>query len=240
LRTEKIMDKVTTRSPTLTGNALKIIALIAMTIDHIGVHLYPDVMILRIIGRLAFPIFGYMIAEGCTHTRSRARYLMHLAITALICQTVYWFAMGSLYQCIFVTFSLSVILIFLLDDALKNGGIAERITAVLFIAFVAVMTFVLPHLEVMGDFNIDYGFFGIIYPALVYFAKGRKAKLVAALAGLLSVAVYYSSVQWFSLFSMPLIALYGGKRGNARLKWFFYIYYPLHLVVIYYISTFVG
>ena len=60
--------------PGLSGNQLKIIALIAMTIDHIGLQFLPHVTILRIIGRLAFPIFAYMIAEGCLHTRNRRRY----------------------------------------------------------------------------------------------------------------------------------------------------------------------
>lgn len=234
------MDRAVTQNGKfagITGNTLKIIALIVMTIDHIGVQLYPNVIFLRIIGRLAFPIFGYMIAEGCAHTRKRSRYLLCLALTAVLCQTVYWFAMESLYQCIFVTFSLSVILIYLLDNAVKKGGLTSRITAVSFLALVAVMTFVLPGLEVMRGFDIDYGFFGILYPVLVYFAQGRTYKLTAAFAGLLLVAAYYSSIQWFSLLALPLIALYNGKRGNFRMKWFFYIYYPVHLAIIYGISA---
>ena len=55
----------------LTGNQLKLIALVTMTIDHIGMQLFPRVRLLRIIGRLAFPIFAYMIAEGCRYTRNR-------------------------------------------------------------------------------------------------------------------------------------------------------------------------
>ena len=58
----------------LTNNQLKIIAMISMLIDHIGVAMFPNVMILRIIGRLAFPIFAYMIAEGCFYTKNKARY----------------------------------------------------------------------------------------------------------------------------------------------------------------------
>ena len=59
------------RFPGLTGNQLKLIALITMTIDHIGFMLLPQVKILRAIGRIAFPIFAYMIAEGCQYTRNR-------------------------------------------------------------------------------------------------------------------------------------------------------------------------
>ena len=55
----------------LTGNQLKLIALFAMTCDHVGLQLLPNVLILRILGRLALPIFAYMIAEGCRYTRNR-------------------------------------------------------------------------------------------------------------------------------------------------------------------------
>ena len=56
----------------LSGNSLKIIAAIAMTVDHIGVVIFPNFAILRIIGRIAFPIFAFMIAEGCRYTKKQA------------------------------------------------------------------------------------------------------------------------------------------------------------------------
>ena len=55
----------------LTNNQLKIIAMISMLIDHIGLQMFPDLLIFRIIGRLAFPIFAYMIAEGCFYTKNK-------------------------------------------------------------------------------------------------------------------------------------------------------------------------
>ena len=97
--------------PGLTGNQLKILAMIAMTCDHVGLQLLPQYPILRLIGRLALPIYGYMVAEGCRQTRDRKNYLLRMAAMALLCQVVYFFAMGSLYQCILVTFSLSICLI---------------------------------------------------------------------------------------------------------------------------------
>ena len=92
----------------LTGNQLKIIALISMTCDHVGLQLFPDVLFMRILGRLALPIYAYMIAEGCRYTRNRRKYLLRMASLAAVCQVVYFFAMGSLYQCILVTFSLAI------------------------------------------------------------------------------------------------------------------------------------
>ena len=118
----------------LTGNQLKLLALFAMTCDHVGLQLLPQFIILRIIGRLAAPLFAYMIAEGCRYTHDRGRYLGRLLGMAALCQIAYFAAMRSLYQCIFVTFSLSVCLIYALDSAVRrrcrSAGSALRRDAV--------------------------------------------------------------------------------------------------------------
>lgn len=221
----------------LSGNALKIIAVIAMTIDHIGVQILPDVIMLRIIGRLAFPIFAYMIAEGCTHTRNRARYFLTIGSVAVLCQAVYFFVMRSLYQCIFVTFLLSLILIYVMEYAVNKGNVISYLFAVIAFLSVFFLTEKLPGLLPKTDFAVDYGFFGVIVPVIVYFSKGRYSKLLAAFVGLLLLTLDCGGTQWYSLLSIPLLALYSGERGKMKLKWFFYAYYPLHLAVIYLIST---
>ena len=104
----------------LNGNQLKILALIAMTIDHIGYYLYPGQEWMRIVGRLAFPIFAYMIAEGARYTKNRKKYLGMMFGLGLICQIVYFFAMASLFQCIMITFTFSIILIYALDYAMER------------------------------------------------------------------------------------------------------------------------
>ena len=115
------MPVQTKKFPGFTGNELKLIALISMTCDHVGLQLLPDVQLLRILGRLAFPIFAYMIAEGCRYTRNRKKYLLRMVSLAALCQVVYFFAMGSLYQCILVTFSLSIGLIYAMDRWQTRG-----------------------------------------------------------------------------------------------------------------------
>ena len=64
----------------LNGNVLKIIAAILMVIDHIGFTFFPSVMILRYIGRLAMPVFAFMIAEGCRYTKDKLRYFLTIAV----------------------------------------------------------------------------------------------------------------------------------------------------------------
>ena len=99
----------------LSSSALKLMACVFMLIDHVGVRLFPGVLLLRIIGRLAFPIFAFMIAEGCKYTRNKLRYFLQLFGLALGCQIVYFIADGSMYLSVLFTFSLSVLTIFTLQ-----------------------------------------------------------------------------------------------------------------------------
>ena len=127
----------------LTGNQLKLLALFAMTCDHVGLQLLPQFILLRIIGRLAAPLFACMIAEGCRYTCKRGRYLGRLLGMAALCQIAYFAAMRSLYQCIFVTFSLSVCLIYALDNAVRRRtpvSVLSAATAVAAVVFVTEQT----------------------------------------------------------------------------------------------------
>ena len=213
----------------LTSNQLKLLAMLTMTLDHIGVQLFPGVLWLRIIGRLAFPIYAYMIAEGCAHTRNRRKYLLQMAGLALLCQLVYFFAMGSLFQCILVTFTLSILLIYACD----TGSRPLTALALLGVAFVTVA---LPRLLPGTDFAIDYGFFGVLVPVAVYLGKTRREKLLFTAGALAALAWSVGGIQWYSLAALFPLALYGGQRGKRRMKWLFYLYYPLHLAAIYGIS----
>lgn len=215
----------------LTGNQLKIIAMIAMTCDHAGLQLLPNWGLLRIIGRLALPIYAYMIAEGCRHTHDRKRYLLRLAALALVCQAVYFVAMGSLYQCILVTFTLSICLIYAVDNAQEQTDIRSKLLALGILAAVIVLCVVLPRF--VPGFDIDYGIFGVLLPVLVYFGNPKPQFLCA---GLILLGLHYGGIQWFALAAVPLLGMYNGQRGKYPLGKLFYLYYPLHLAVIYGIS----
>lgn len=210
----------------LTGNQLKLLAMITMTCDHVGLQLLPQYPLLRIIGRLALPIYAYMIAEGCRHTHDRRKYLLRLAGLALICQLVYFFAMGSLYQCILVTFSLSVCLIYLWDC-----GSGWKFYAGLLVVFL--LCRVLPDLLPGTDFQIDYGIWGVMLPVLIYLTSTKGLVI-----GLILLALDYGGTQWLALAAVPMLILYNGQRGKWKLGTFFYFYYPAHLVVIFILSLF--
>ncbi len=207
--------------PFLTGNALKLIAAFCMLLDHAGLLLFPGAGWMRVLGRLAYPIYAFMIAEGCRYTRSKARYFWGIAILAAVCQAVYYIADGTLYFSILVTFSLSILMIYALQ---KN-----RLLFLLAVAGV----YVLNHF-----FTIDYGFWGCMVPvfAALFHGKGEldQPQLHIGMLGLglVLLAMESGGIQWWSLAALPLLLLYNGKRGRLRMKYFFYIFYPLHLALL--------
>ncbi|MBQ8835331.1 MAG: hypothetical protein IJ001_10500 [Oscillospiraceae bacterium] len=212
----------------LSGNALKIIAAITMFIDHMGMLLFPENMAFRIVGRLAFPIYAYMIAEGCKFTRNRLRYFLSLFLLGAVCQIVYLIVDGSTYFSILFTFSLSILMIYALDHAKTVK------TPLSFLVFTAAVTgvWMLNRL-----FTIDYGFWGCMVPVWVSLLHRTKCdKLPGTVAmlgiGLLLLAMDSSRVQFYSLLALPLLMLYSGQRGKWRMKSFFYIFYPAHLVLL--------
>lgn len=208
--------------PGLTNNQLKLIAMVTMTLDHIGVYMpqYPG---LRIIGRLAFPIFAFMIAEGCSHTRDIWRYFSSVALMAALCQIVQYLTTGSLYMGILVTFSLSILLVALLQRQLWGSALAALIGA-----------FLISTVPIPGtDFRVDYGFIGVLVPVTVYLVKTKWGKCLACAAMLCALGLSSGGVQWFALFSIPLLLVYNGERGKWNMKGLFYWYYPAHIAVIY-------
>ena len=223
------------RSPFgLTGNMLKILAMLTMTIDHIGMLLLPQYRILRIIGRLSMPIYAFMIAEGCHYTHDRKAYFLRLFGLAILCQVVYAAVDRSVYQCILVTFSLSVGLICAIDNARKKktpGSIlaAAALTAAVYLICEKLALFV-------PGFHVDYGFWGVLLPVIVYFG-GRNIE--AFTIGVFVLCLSIGHTQWWAMLTVPLIALYNGQRGKHRLGWLFYLYYPAHLVILYAISSLV-
>ena len=222
----------------LTGNQLKLIALLSMTIDHIGYILYPEREWMRILGRLAFPIFAYMIAEGARYTRSRKKYFLLMFGFGAAFQVFSFFAMDSLFQSSLITFSFSILLIYALDLAMTRKSIdAWMLFALVFIA-VFFLVYILPFLLPETDYAIDYGIWGVLFPVFVYLGgKNKWAKLALCVIPLVFLSVSYIH-QEYALFSLVPLALYNGKRGKWKMKYLFYIYYPAHLAVIHLVGLF--
>ena len=225
-----------------------------MFIDHAGLMLFPEYRIMRIIGRLAFPLYAYCIAEGFRYTKNRRDYFLRVFILGLICQIVYTIVDRELYLGILLTFSLSIIVMFFADCVRVSqsgqksalAGWTQRITkktispesdrAMSLISLIAVVTAVFL-LTVFVE--VDYGFFGVMLPVFTDLFRDRKKRFVLFSACLIALCIDLTSVmpvQYWSLLTIPLIALYNGKPGRYRMKYFFYIFYPAHMVLLYALS----
>ena len=217
----------------LTKNQLKIFAIVCMTLDHIGAVLFPQAVWLRVIGRLAFPLFSYCIAEGCRYTRNKARYFGSVFACGAVC-VIAFLPFGSFYGNALITLSLSILLLYGVE-AWKSSGKLR------FLALTAALAAVFYLL--CRTVPIDYGFAGVLLP--VYAAAGRIlwehvfvgippviGERLGFAVGLLALAGVMGGLQRFCVLAIFPILLLGNERGKWKMKHFFYIYYPAHLALI--------
>ncbi len=219
-------------------NHLKIIAVLTMIIDHVGAFLVGNNVIMRLIGRLAFPIFAFFIAEGWRYTKSRKKYVLTLLVFALISQIPYvllhnWWNFNILF-----TFLISILCIYLIEG--------YNLNPTLNMVWLVVTGLFLVLSQMFGV--VDYGLLGVLLVVAFYFIKDQKVRLAigAAILCVMSLRDFAISgyvlrgfTQFVSLISIGLLAFYNGEKGKTNLKWLFYITYPTHLLIIYIITLFV-
>lgn len=225
----------------LSGNQLKCIAMAAMTIDHVLSVAFPNypvdwwIILLHIIGRLAAPIFWFFIVEGYHYTHDRKRYAERLLLFAVISHFAYNFAFGipfipfqtSIFNQTSVIWSLfwGVIALMITDhDKLKQWQKTILIIIICVLTFcsdwscIAVMA-IIAIKENRGDFKKQ------MRGMMIY---------VAMYAAVYAVFInpVYGMIQLFTALTIPLLKLYNGERGKWKgMKYLFYVYYPLHLVL---------
>ena len=209
----------------LSNSSLKIIACIAMLIDHIGAFLLSDNIGLRIIGRISFPIFAFCLIEGWTRTKDKKKYVLRLSFLALITEIIYIFLVPGLNVLFTFLIGFLVIWFFELLEKSKLGQFERYFYAVIF--FVAACVFA--ELSLM-----DYGWYGIATVVGLYVLR-KDILSFGYFFILLSLMYVFNGgvlIQLFSIFAILLMLLYNGKRG-LKLKWSFYVFYPLHLFIIF-------
>lgn len=234
----------------MSGFVLKIIALVCMTIDHLF-KIFPDfftqiplppipfgegsisaVGLIALLGRISFPIFAYIVAESCRYTKNRKKFLLRLLFFAIISEFPFNLSFGS--QNVMWTFLLAALAIFIYDDI--NNRFIGLIIAACFV--------LLSHYT-----RTDYSGFGVLLVFTLYIIKPKPLKLLASfmlicihylytrgmLGSILSgdtEALINSILPFiFTQISVILLAFYNGKKGR-NMKWFFYFYYPLHLLIL--------
>lgn len=224
----------------MNATTLKIIGMIAMTIDHMGYFLFPNIAGFRIIGRIAYPIFAYMIAEGCHYTRNKARYFMSVFCIGCSCSLVLYLSEKNLYQSIFITFTCSIALIYALEEVRTDRNLLLKKYSFGLVAMLLTALYVcLFRIKVIPGLETDYGFYGILTPVLIYFGQNKREKLAALMIGLCLISIGGMTLQIFSLAAVGILAFYNGERGKHDMKWLFYGYYPFHVAFLYAISQFI-
>ena len=238
------------------GSTLKMIAIVTMLIDHTGAGiienyiysnpqrysttLYTINEVMRGIGRIAFPIFCFLLVEGFTHTRNVWKYLLRLLIFGVIAEIP--FNLGIFrsvryadYQNVFWTLALGVLMMILTEKAakfnvFKKAAWLNTIATVVFDIFIFIMLG-----AVALAAKTDYNMLGLGLILFLYAFRGRR----------LEQAIWCALYCWLFLDEIPAMIsvipmlLYNGKRG-WKLKYFFYAFYPAHLLIIWAVGFLFG
>ncbi|MBQ9119031.1 MAG: hypothetical protein IJY09_03110 [Lachnospiraceae bacterium] len=265
---------------------LKVIALIAMTMDHLAAYGFPiplfgeNEALLRAIGRIAAPVFLFVLTESIRYTRSKGKFLLRLYLgavgvglfttitNALFLDTIGKFRQSNiLFDYFYVT--LYIILLEELIEAIKKRNWKKGILMVAGIAatyiphYLSELVYTLPLAEHGIGFRQAWIFYDVVesfvqspihgeYPVafviagvLMYFVKSKYPKAIilvlysivyfvnsyiGILQGL-SLSNFLGSMEFYTIFAVPIVLLYNGEKGKGG-KYFFYLYYPLHRYVI--------
>ena len=222
----------------MTSAALQWIAVLAMAVDHVGYLLFPEIPLLRAFGRISFPIFSFLLAEGFRHTSDRKKYALRLAVFAVLSELPYELflygpeRLGTLFPMKNILFSL----------LLAFGALwcAERGGGFFFGAALLALG------AELGGFS--YGAYGVALPLCFYFcsraflgeeknedAGWKRGLLAAALLTACTVlycAAHSSMFQIWAVFAAVPLFFYNGERGRRMPRYFFYVFYPAHLLFL--------
>jgi len=207
--------------PTLEqSDALKLVAIVSMTIDHVGAILLPQVGWLRIIGRVAFPLFAYQLAAGYLHTHNLSHYALRLAVWGLIAQPIYVIAFGVR------PWTLNIFATLLLGLLAIWGWDHRRWWAVVLALSLAAIQLWLPSV------GPDYGLYGVVLCLASFVLFQHREQLVIG-HGLLHVlaGILFWPSQVYALASIPFI-LWPPRLHLRHLPELFYAYYPVHLTLL--------
>lgn len=237
----------------INSNLLKFFAMMFMLLDHMWATIIPGNQWMTNIGRLAFPIFAFLIVEGFTHTSDLKKYLKRLFIFALISEIPFNLIYAGnfvfpFHQNVMFTLLLGLLCISEIDKLKNNSNLKFKIKGILkilFFLFIGMIGFV------------DYGVTGILTIIVFYIFRNIKLAWLGQLISFILLyivffkgqsiiinifgAEYFLPSQGFSIFALIPIWLYNGERGkkNKVLQYMYYCFYPVHMLCLYLIYYFV-
>jgi len=217
---------------------IKLIAIITMVIDHVGLFFFPNILLFRMVGRLSFPLFSWLIANGAVHTHNEDKYRRRIIIFAFISHIPYYLAnwrigiepdLNVLFTFYFALLAIKSIRIF------KNKILQILIPLIIIITAQLLRT--------------DYGGMGVLSTIVFYLFFNNFSKTllletivytlgnIVPLASLLlnntgNIPSYFLLIGPLALISLLFIYLYNGKLG-PKTKYLFYIFYPVQYVIFF-------
>ena len=227
----------------LSGSHLKLLAVITMVVDHLAAfwwYAWPEFqtvlftvghravtpyLIMRMVGRLSFPIFAFLIVEGFLHTRDRRRYGINLAVFAVLSEIPWNLVHGGWtfpVQNIFFTLLLGYLGLCAIERFRENKGALAASLIGLFVVSIFL--------------RADYGCSGYGFILLLYAL--REQKLLQAVVGSCVLGT-----KWIAGMAFIPINMYNGQRGFVKgpvWKYAFYLFYPLHLLAIWWLAAHYG
>lgn len=236
----------------ITSNILKLIAVILMLSDHIWATAMSFGDWMTYIGRMAFPIFAFLIAEGFVHTSNFKKYVIRLLGFAVITEIPFNLFYSSRFfnpyhQNVLFTLLLGLLAIYVIDNLKKNHSAKNIGLSVLWLVLISIAA-------TIGF--VDYGFLGMITVVMFYLLRDFPfAWLCQLIAMVLINIVFFEGLvvpveifghtfeiptQGYAVFSLIPIWLYGGRKGRSHkaLQYGFYAFYPVHMLILYLIKYF--
>lgn len=206
----------------------KMAAMLSMLCDHIAFVLipaadYPELYyIMRAAGRIAFPLFCFMLVEGFTHTHNKGKYIIRLLVFAVISEIPFDLASSGLVfdwdsQNVMWTLLIGFIVMYCIEQLYNN--------------YMAKFIIIIAGGMAAYFMHTDYSIFGVFVIAMLYlFRYNKKTSMVVM--GILIIT--QSRIEMFALLSIPFILNYNPAQNNVKLpKYFFYAFYPAHLFILY-------
>lgn len=229
---------------------LKIIAAVTMLIDHCGVLFAADnrwlYLIMRGIGRISFPLFCFLLVEGFFHTRNKVKHVINLVLFALISEVPYDMFSGSFFsmgkQNVIITLLVGFLVIWAFDSILNitDEEIGQRVRRIDTNFFDVIITLIVMGVGFVVTYvlNSTYNIGGVLL--IIFFYLSYKKPIGRIVSNIFcNVGLYPIGVQWLGGLSSIVIEFYNGKLGARKWKYFFYIFYPGHLLVLSIIKYFI-
>lgn len=190
--------------------------------------------VFRLIGRLSYPLYVFLLVEGFTHTRSVKKYALNMLIFAFLSQIPYSLATrGVLLRFdkwnIFITLLMGLLCIWCISIfAEKRDGVGRIVFTAIPIIAIAIISYFIP---------AEYGIYGVMAIVIMYILRHKR--ITGYGIGVLALTIYNIS-EVTAFVTISVVSMYNGKRGMKINKYFFYFFYPLHVAIIYLVTLMLG